>query len=414
MLEIVHLSTSDREGGSARSARRIHDGIRAMGHRSHMLVGFQSGHDADVETVHGGGGGRLADRIAEETTKRIGLQYLWYPSGRRITRHRWLQNADVIQLYNSHGGYLSHRILPALARRAPIVWRLSDMWAMTGHCAYSGACGRWQHGCGQCPDLAAYPALPFDTSALLWRIKRRIYAQARPVVVAPSRWIERIARSSPLFDQMSIHRIQNGVDRSIFRPMSKPAAREVLDLPRNQPLVLYCAQVVTNNARKGSPDAIAACNHLAAQCDADLLLVGVGGEGWQSRVPQRVHARGYIADERLLAAAYAAADVMIAPSVVENLPNAILESMACGTPVVAYDAGGITDVIQQQKTGWLVPVSDVRGLAAGMASLLADAGERERIARNALALIASEFDSAREARSFVDLYTSIRRVKRLD
>src|SRR4051794_6328025 len=135
-----------------------------------MLVGTKASDDPDVDTVHGGGARRLADRVADEAGARLGLQYLWYPSMARVLRHPWLRDADVVQLYNTHGGYFSHRLLPTLAARAPVVWRLSDMWALTGHCAYAGPCERWREGCGACPDLAAYPPLPRDTTALLWRI----------------------------------------------------------------------------------------------------------------------------------------------------------------------------------------------------------------------------------------------------
>ena len=170
-MNIVHFSTSDSEGGSARSARRIHETLRRLGHQSHMLVGTKASHDPDAATVHGGGARRILDRLADEATLRLGLQYLWYPSGTRILAQPWVRDAAIIQIYNTHGGYLSHRLLPDLARLAPVVWRLSDMWAMTGHCAYAGPCERWRQGCGRCPDLARYPALPVDTTALLWRVK---------------------------------------------------------------------------------------------------------------------------------------------------------------------------------------------------------------------------------------------------
>ena len=129
-LSIVHFSTADGEGGSARSAHRIHSALRRRGHRSRMLVKYRVLEDEDVDTVAG-----------------------------------------------------SDRLLPRLGRRAPIVWRLSDMWPMTGHCAYAGSCERWQAGCGRCPDLASYPAIGLDTTGFLWRQKRRLYRNV-PITVA--------------------------------------------------------------------------------------------------------------------------------------------------------------------------------------------------------------------------------------
>lgn len=382
-----------------------------MGHGSHMLVGTKSGPDADVDTVHGGGVRRIADRIVEEVTRRIGLQYLWYPSGARLMRHRWLKQADVIQIYNTHGGYFSHRLMPALARMAPIVWRLSDMWAVTGHCAYAGPCERWRDGCGACPDLGTYPPLPVDTTATLWRIKQRAYARARPVIVTPSHWLQGIAADAPVFAGHDIHHIPNGVDRSVFKPLHKNAAREVLGLPTDRKLLLYSAHVLAGNQRKGSDDAMAACRHLAGHIDADIVLLGFGGESWQGEVPQRVHPLGFIGDERLLAAAYAAADITLAPSTVENLPNSILESMACGTPVVAYNAGGIGEAVTDHETGVLVAAGDSGAMGAAAANLLTNEELRERMARAGVERIASEFDSGREARAFAELYADMAKAR---
>ena len=406
-MNILHFSTSDGEGGSARSAHRIHSTLRALGHGSKMLVGIQSGDDPDVGTVHGGGVRRLLDRVADEVGRRSGLQYLWYPSGSRVLEHPWVAAADLIQLYNTHGGYLSHRLLPALAAKAPIVWRLSDMWPLTGHCAYSGTCDGWRTGCQSCPDLATYPAIPFDTAHLLWGIKRKILAAARPTIVVPSRWLGQIARVSPAFAGLRILHIANGIDRTIFHPIDRAAARSVLGLPADRQMVLYCAQVATDSTRKGSADFVEACHRLAAETDFDVVVAGHGGESLKAQIPQRVHVLGFIRDVRLLAATYSAADVMLAPSTVENLPNTILEAMACGTAVVAYKSGGIEDAVVHGESGWLAGSGNRIELTQGTAAVLSDTNLRDRLAHGALQRIAIEFDAAGEAGSFLTLYQEL-------
>jgi glycosyltransferase involved in cell wall biosynthesis len=403
-LNIVHFSTSDSEGGSARSARRIHETLRRLGHGSHMLVGTKASRDPDATTVHGGGVGRILDRIADEAGDRTGLQYLWYPSGRRLLAHPWVRDADIVQLYNTHGGYFSHRLIPALARRAPVVWRLSDMWAMTGHCAYAGACGRWSSGCGHCPDLARYPAIPIDTSALLWRIKRRTYATARPTIVAPSRWLEGLARQSPIFEGCAIERIATGVDTSVYRPLDKAAARTVLGLPREGKLLLFSAHSVDDDERKGRAAAVAALNQVTPREGLAIVLLGTGGASWERKVAHPVIRLGFLRDERLIAAAYAASDLAIVTSSVENLPNSILEAMACGTPTASFDTGGIGDAVRHRETGWLVPQGDVTGLVQGILHLVDDDAERGRLSRAGVALILSDFSAEREAAAFETLY----------
>lgn len=406
MISVLHFSTADNDGGSGRSAYRIHQGLRRLGHRSAMLVGTKVTEDPDVDTVHGGGWRRIADRIAEEASRPMGLQYQWYPSQRRILRHPWLRRADVIQLYNTHGGWFSHRLLPALSRRAPIVWRLSDMWAVTGHCAYSGGCERWRTGCGACPDLGSYPPLARDTTAWLWRVKQRAYASARLTIVAPSSWTERIARESPLFAGRDVHRIPNGLNLSVFRPIERGVACEVLGVDPRPKTILFIAQVAGNNPRKGTQHLEAALQRLSPEYR--LLIAGRDGAWWRGRVPQAVATLGPLSDDRLLAAVYAASDVVVIPSSVENMPNTAIEAMACGRPVVGFDAGGMRDAVSHGETGLLVPTGDVDGLAASVEKVLGDEGLRARLGAAGRARAEAEFDAAVEVRRFVELYASLR------
>lgn len=406
-LAVLHVSTADNEGGSGRSAYRIHDGLRRLGHTSHMLVGTRTTDDPDVDTVHGGGLPRLADRLAEEATRRLGLQYWAYPSSRRVLAHPWARGADIIQLYNTHGGYFSHRLLPRLSALAPIVWRLSDLWPLTGHCAYPGACDRWLGGCGPCPDLAAYPPLARDTTGLLWRDKRKLYSRCRLTVVAPSSWTEDAARRSPLFAGCAVHRIPNGLDLEVFRPLERRAAAEVLGLDPDRPAILFSANVVDDNPRKGSGLLMEALNRLGRGDEVQVLLAGLGGERWRGRIPQHVVPLGYLRDDRLIAAANAAAHMVVVPSVAENLPNTILEAMACGRPVIAFDSGGIRDAVADHRTGLLVPNGDAEALAAAMAALLDDPGMRRDLGEAALDTCRAEYDSRLQARRFEELYADL-------
>jgi glycosyltransferase involved in cell wall biosynthesis len=412
-LSVLHVSTAENEGGSGRAAWRIHRGLKALGHQSHMLVGTASGNDPDVDTVHGGGIGRLKDRLAEEVTRRLGWQYLYYPSRRRVLRHPWVTDADIIQLYNTHGGYFSHRWLPALSRQAPVVWRLSDMWPLTGHCAYAGDCGRWREGCGACPDLATYPPVPRDTTAKLWRIKQQSYRLTDLTIVTPSRWLEEIAQASPLFAGCAVHRIPNGLDLDVFRPVDKAAARTVLGLDPARPVVAFAAHVLDDNPRKGGHllmEALARCD--AGTMPPMLLLLGVDGGKLAAQSPWPVHALGYIRDDRLLAAAYAAADVVAAPSLAENLSNSLLEAMACGTPVLAFDAGGTADAVRHRENGWLAKAGDAASLADGLSVLLGDGDLRQKLGAEARRTIETEFEAGLQARRFASLYADLADARR--
>jgi glycosyltransferase involved in cell wall biosynthesis len=408
LASIIHISTADAQGGSAQSARRIHEGLRGAGHVSRMLVGQKSSSDPDVDTVHGGGILRLLDRAAEETTKRVGLQYLFYPSSMRIRRHSWLSDADIIQIYNTHGGYFTHRLLPFLATRAPLVWRLSDMWALTGHCAFPGGCERWRHGCGSCPDTESYPSVAYDTTAWLWRLKQRAYGLARPTIVAPSSWAEEQARASPLFSGLEIKRIPNGVDVATFNPAHREAGRSRLGIAPQETVILFSAQVIDENARKGSGVLVKALNHLGHRPDLSVVLVGEGGEKLERAIPQPVRRVGFVSDRTELAQVYAAADVVAAPSAVENLPNSVLEALACGAPIVACDSGGMRDAVRHDETGWLVPAGDARAFSSGLSQLTQNPLLRRQMGQKGRQLALQEFSFQTEIQLFVDLYSELR------
>jgi glycosyltransferase involved in cell wall biosynthesis len=372
-----------------------------------MLVKYKVLDDADVDTVSGGGLLKRADDIADRVTWRLGLQYQAVPSALRVLRHPWLQKPDIIQLYNTHGGYFAPWILPALARRAPLVWRLSDMWPMTGHCAYSASCNRWMTGCGACPDLATYPAIGLDTTAYLWRQKRRIYERMKLTVVAPSSWIEGIARQSPLLAHADIHRIPNGLDLNAFHPSDRGAARRHFGVPHDRTAILFAPHVASNNKRKGGDLLEAALQRLGARDDVVLLVAGVGAEQWVGRVPQQVIALGYLREDRLMAMANAACDFVVVSSAVENLPNGVMEAFACERPVVAFDSGGMRDAVRDGDTGVLVPSLDVAGLARALEQMIADAEGRRAMGERALALAKREFAAEVEVARFESLYESV-------
>ena len=410
-LSVVHFSTADGEGGSARSAYRIHSGLRLRGHCSHMLVKSKVLDDIDVDTVSGGEMLRRCDDLADRITWRLGLQYQVVPSALRVLRHPWLRSPDIIQLFNTHGGYFTPWILPALARRAALVWRLSDMWPMTGHCAYSGACGRWESGCGGCPDLVTYPAIGVDTTAMLWRQKRRLYRRAPFTVVAPSSWIEGIARKSPLLAGAEIHRIPNGIDLVATSETDQGAARRHFGIPAGALAMLFAPHVASANKRKGGDLLEAALQHLGARDDIVLLVAGIGAEQWVGRVPQKVIALGYLPDVRLMAMANSAADFVLIPSAVENLPNGVIEAFACRRPVVAFDTGGIRDAVHDGETGILVP-ADVAALVDGINRMTRDVDARRAMGDRALDFARREYSADVEVARFEALYASLTEKRR--
>ena len=396
-LNVLHISESDAAGGAARTAYKLHAGLRAEGHGSRMLVGRKVTTDAGVRTLKRSDAWRAADRLCGAVLDPLDLQYVFYPSSFAVVRDPWFREADVVQLHNLHGSYFSFTALPSLTRRRPTVWLLQDQWAMTGHVAYSLDCERWRDGCGSCPYLAEYPRLRRDTTALLWRLKRRAYAHSRLTLIVPSRWMLELVRASPLLSRFEVHRIPHGVDTEVFRPLPKLEARRGLGLPEHRPMVLFSASDLSE-PRKGLHLLVRA---LAGMGDPPLLALAGRGDP-----PDGVDARslGSIEDDRVLAQAYAAADVLAVPTVADALTQTAIESIACGTPCVSFDRGGVTDVVVHGDTGYQARFGDAADLARGLAAVLDDVdGFGPRCRRAAV----ERFSIELQLRRYVELYEQL-------
>ena len=399
-LNILHISESDADGGAARTAYAIHSALRSSGHVSRMLVGRKETHGDEVRRIKRNRAWRGLDRVTGAGLDRVGLQYVFYPSSIAVARDPWFRAADVVQLHNLHGSYFSFTALPYLTRRRPVVWLLHDQWAMTGHVAYSLDCERWRTGCGSCPYLAEYPPLGRDTTALLWRLKRAVYARSRLTLVVPSQWLLELVRASPLLDRFALRHIPNGIDTAHFTPRPAAAARRRLDLPVDRRIVFFAAADLEER-RKGLHLLVAALRRLD---EPPLLLLAGNGEA-----PRDVETRslGMVRDDAVLAEAYRAADVFAVPSVAEVLGRTAQESIACGTPCLAFDRGGVTEVVRHLETGYQAAFGDVDSLAEGLRVLLGDAELCARLSESCRRIAVDEFGLERQLGRYVELYEEV-------
>jgi glycosyltransferase involved in cell wall biosynthesis len=364
-----------------------------------MLVARKLTGDDDVRRLKRNLAWRALDRAAGEVLDRLGLQYAFYPSSFAVADDPWFQDADVVQIHNTHGNYFSLTALPYLSRRRPIVWLLHDMWAFTGHVAYAYDCERWRHGCGACPYLGEYPALPRDTTSLLWKMKRAVYARSRLTLVTPSSWLAELVRSSPLLGQFPIHHVPYGVDTEVYSPGPRAEARRRLGLPADRQIVLFVATDLAEQ-RKG----FQFVDRALAGLENPLLLAVAGSGEAESAAEMRILRTQ---DEWLLVDAYRAADVVLLPTLADNLPNVVIESMACAIPCVAFATGGVPDAVRHLETGYLVRPGDAFGLARGLRTLLRDSGLRVRLGAAAREAAAAEYSLARQSERYLSVYESL-------
>jgi glycosyltransferase involved in cell wall biosynthesis len=407
-LSVLHISENDRFGGSGRSAYRIHSNLRRLGVRSRMLVHSKTTTDEDVDVISSRHQ-RFFDRLSYHFFERLSLQYVFYPSSFLLVRHDWFRQANVVQLFNTHANYFSHTALPLISRFRPVVWRLSDMWPLTGHCTHSFECERWKTGCGSCPILSDYPQLQWDTTAVLWKIKKSVYAHSDINVVAPSKWIAEVAQQSPLLGRFSIHRIPNGVDTSVFRPVNKQAARKLIGVDQGKRIILFSSHLIMN-PHKGGIYMREALSRLAETLDIDnvlVLIVGRGAESWKQQLRFEVKLMGHITDDKFMAAVYSAADMFVLPTLADTFPNGVLESMACGTPPITFNVGGCPELVRHMETGYLAAHKDVGDLANGMKLLLKDKELGEKLGQRAVQVVGQEYTQELEGNRFKALYQSI-------
>ena len=410
-MNIVHIGSHDNTGGAARAAFRLHTGLKSAGCQSSMVVGWkrETGDEIDSVVPVGSMRQKISSRLFIKIDKLLSLQHLYSPWSRTFLRHPFVRSADVINLHNLNGGYISHRILPRLGQIAPIVWTFHGMWGMTGHCSFAYDCQRWKTGCGRCPDLSDDPALTFDTTALLWRIKRRVYESTQMTVVTPSKWLSGLASESPLVGQFDIHTIPNGLDLDTFKPVPQSAARRTLGLPEDAKVIMFAAHQLFDR-RKGGAYLLDALRQLGQSGQEKIWLLTVGSgtlDPERETIPFPVQNLGHISSDHILAACYSAADVLVAPSLAESFGQVFSESMACGTPCVAFDTTAVSEVVRHMETGYLAPLGDADGLAQGIQLLLENDELRARMAAKCRRVAEDEYSITLQTRRYMEVYEEV-------
>jgi len=410
-MKVLILNTSDMAGGAAKAAYRLHRALIARGVTSRMVVQSKSSGD---DTVIGPSGAlhamwsRLRPTLdllpvrAYRRRSRVPFNVGLLPSP-ALMEHIRFQRPDVVHLHWICGGLLP---IEALARiRAPIVWTLHDMWAFTGGCHYDERCGRFKTGCGRCPVLGSNAAN--DLSAWVFRRKRKAFgALRRLTAVGLSRWMTECARSSRLLGAMPTVHLPNAIDTNRYRPLDRRESRRRLGLPPDDRLILFTAARPTWDPRKGWRHLLQALKELPPDGHR-LVLAGDRNPPSIQTPPIPIHHAGEIRAEADLAALYSACDLTVVPSVQENLSNVLMESLACGTPVVAFDVGGNRDLVNHAINGYLARPFEPRDLARGMAWVLESDARAAELSRQARSTVENRFRADRVAEQYIRLYEQL-------
>ena len=419
-MRVVHVSSSDTVGGAARAAYRLHHSLLSSGVESSMLVGKKFSDAKEViEVCRPSGFAPICGDIVQKNYINPRRSRDWnthfslaWP-GQDLSTHPLMQKAEVIHLHWLWDFQSAATLARLMKLGKPVVWSFHDQRAFTGGCHYSAGCIGYETNCGKCPQLVSDPA-GLTEAALA--DQHKLWRRDAVTIIGLSHWMADCARRSPLWKDSRIEVIPNCVEIDAYVPQNKIACRRKLDLPKDGLCVLFGADY-GEEIRKGFGGLMRAL----ALCREDPWFVQELGQGRicfmsyghpgkdGASCPVPIRSLGYLRDDADLAAAYGAADLFMLPSLEDNLPNTVLESMSCGTPVMALDVGGARDMVLEGHTGWLIPPADDRQLADALLRVLKNPGIAAGMANACRERVVNSFSPALQASRFGALYSDLLR-----
>lgn len=352
---VLHINATDIKGGAANVAYSLNTNLKDHGYTSAILVSRKYSDDDTVHKIKENSS--LKQYILKRYEKENGISDMLSLSTYEIGSLDVFNNSSILHLHNLHPAYFSLPALPDLAVGRRMVWTLHDMYPFTGHCGNSLGCNNFTKFCGNCQNLHVYYPLKKDGSHKNVIHKKLIYDMLNITLIAPSKWMLDNVKKS-ILQEKEIRVIYNGVNEKTFINTPKSEARKKLGLPLDKFIILYASNGGNDNLWKGAKTVDSLKTHLR-----DSLIIKIGG-GVKSRTGN-VMETGYISDKTELADYYASADIFFYPTLADNCPLVVLEALSCGTPVVSYDTGGVSELVAHGITGYIAKYGDTDDLVKG-------------------------------------------------
>lgn len=397
-MRVLSINTWHSYGGAARIARGLHEAINGMGHLS-TFVSMETGAAAPRHVCLFKGKLEFKlSRLLNKLDQLASTQYWHEPFSRRILSMPEYKGCDIVHCHNLHCGFFNPSLLETFKNDGKkIVMTLHDEWWLTGHCAITYGCEGFKTGCRACPHLDFYPELAFDRAGRLFERKRALLHKLSPCITAPSAWLLNQAKTSGATDGLDLCKIPNFYDKTAFFPERNPErrSRTLLSVVNNaddkaKNFRLACKAVKLANQRL--PDSRRWRLAIAGNCSEEFMRLCEG-------IP--LEPLGYIKDSQKLRSAYNSASAFLISSRSEVCPVSILESLACGTPVIASRVGGIPETLDASN-GILFESDDLDGLADRLVSFDSDSFDRDKIAETA-----KIFSSKNIIKSYISLLSSV-------
>ncbi len=325
--------------------------------------------------------------------------------GTDITSLPVFQEADVIHLHWVNQGMLSLKDIRRILEQKPVVWTMHDLWPATAVCHYARGCEHYHQECGQCRFFGG--SCSRDLANRVWCKKQQLFQGQQLTFVSCSRWLADEAAKSALLRGQRIVSIPNAIDTRVFRPIDKQQARLSLGLPADKRIVLFVSQRVTD-PRKGMEYFVEALRllverHPDMRQHTAIAILGGHAEDVASQLPLPTCPLGYVSDPQRIVEVYNAADCFVLPSLEDNLPNTLMEAMACGVPCVGFRVGGIPEMIDHLQTGYVAQLQQADDLAQGIHYVLAEA-DYKTLSQQCLQKVYRCYSQQSVANQYIDVY----------
>ena len=418
-MRVLIVNTSERTGGAAVAASRLMEALNNNGVKAKMLVRDK---ETDRLTVAAVPGQKwmlfyfLWERFVVWLRLYFNRKHLFEVDiancGADVTQLPEFQEADVVHLHWINQGMLSLKgIRKILNTGKPVVWTMHDIWPATAICHLTLDCRNFETQCAHCRLLPGSGSTN-DLSTQIWKRKQQMLNDRQITFVTCSQWLAGEAQKSALLKGQRVVSIPNPIDTHIYTPKDKQQARQRVGLPTEGRIILFASQRVTNR-NKGMGYLLEACRLLAEQYpekkeDITVAILGGHAEEIEGQLPFRTCPLGYVNDEQRIVDIYNAADVFVLPSLSENLPNTIMEAMACGVPSVGFRIGGIPEEIDHQQNGYVADYCSSEDLARGIWWTLYEA-DHEAVRKACLQKVAHNYSQQSVANHYLEVYESLHR-----
>lgn len=404
-VRVLHLHSSDyhKGGGGSIAMYRLHTRLREAGVDSRILCADKTVDSPSIEEINRSWPVRIAEKALGGVAGFLGLNNLHRVSAFQLKKHDCYVGADIVHIHSIHGNFFSYLALPSVCRDKQVVYTLHDMWPYTGHCCFSYDCDRWKIGCGKCPYLEVPEPVRRDSTRWEWKLKDWAYSRSNMSIVALCTPLAEQVRQS-ILGRFPLCKIPNGVDVEVYKPLDREFCRRVLGIPVGKNVVMVAAQNL-DDPRKGGPLLLESLEGLPEKLKNDTVLLVLGKSADKLRAASLdVLDLGYVSNDRLKAMLYSSADLFVHATRGDNLPLVLLESIACGTPVVSFDVGGIPDVVRPGITGYLARPENPSDLRRGIVELLEDDDSRESMSEKCREIAVREYSMELHVRRHIELY----------